>query len=89
MVTVMVLAILMLIVEVTVALLICCSTTELKGMKGEHWPALSLDNCVVQWVFASKEFKHFGCCSSGSVLGNIKGNITPSSTSNIGTCDLF
>lgn len=31
----------------------------LKGMKGEQWPALSLEGCAVNWVFRKAGFKYY------------------------------
>merc|ERR1712194_467186 len=31
----------------------------LKGMKGDQWPALSLESCAVNWVFRKTDFKQF------------------------------
>eukprot|EP00746_Dinoflagellata_sp_MGD_P137877 gnl/MRDRNA2_/MRDRNA2_71614_c0_seq2.p1 gnl/MRDRNA2_/MRDRNA2_71614_c0~~gnl/MRDRNA2_/MRDRNA2_71614_c0_seq2.p1 ORF type:complete len:111 (-),score=17.17 gnl/MRDRNA2_/MRDRNA2_71614_c0_seq2:68-400(-) len=31
---------------------------ELKGMKGEQWPALALESCTIDWIFNESDFKH-------------------------------
>lgn len=34
---------------------------ELRGMKGEQWPALSVESCTVHWALGETELKHRSC----------------------------